>query len=509
MFRLIGLLGGLSGAMDLGTGAPLDESLERCVVAARVARAAGCSPDEVRDAMYVSLLEHVGCTAWSAEGAGTFGDDISVVRASVLADPARPSDLVRTFVPLVSSASGRSRLAVLATALRTARDPTPMVATCEVAVAAAGRLGLGPAVTHGLGHVLASWDGSGHPAVRGTDLPLATRIAQVAGTAALFTGLAGPAAAVSEVRRRAGTQLDPDLAALVSTDLLSFRGDDAPSTRDPLEQVLDLEPDPVRLVDAATLASVARTFGDLADLKSMWLPGHSAAVAALAVAAARAAGLADPERLGLAGHLHDVGRVAVSSRIWSKPGPLSASERDQARLHAHHSERIVSRVPALADVAEVIGRHHERCDGSGYHRGLRAPDLSIAARVLACADAYRSLVEEAPHRGPVSATDAARRLTADARSGRLDPDGVAAVLRAVGEAAPGRASAVAGLTARQLDVLRLLARGLSNREIGTRLGISPRTAEHHVQAIYERIGASTRPAAALFAMEHGLLERNG
>ncbi|WP_418607414.1 HD-GYP domain-containing protein [Georgenia sp. SUBG003] len=391
MIRLLAILGGLSGAMDLGTGAPLDESLLRCVLAARLAGAVGCADQEVRTALHVSLLEHLGCTAASHEATRVFGDDISVVRHSFAADPTRSSDLLRAFVPGVAAASGRGRVRTLVAALRAAGDPGPPRATCEVASDAARRLGLGEDVERALAHVTAAWNGKGYPTVGGEGIPLATRIAHVAGTAVLVALGADAAAAHAELRRRAGTQLDPRLVEACTPELIDgVLG----ATPDPLDVVLDLEPDPVRLVGDGQLHEVARTFGDLVDLKSPRLHGHSAAVAGLAADAAARLRPADPGRLRLAGHLHDVGRIGVPTRIWEKTGPLTRTERDQARLHPYYTERILARTPELADVAAIAGGHHERCDGSGYHRGLRAPDLTVESRILAAADAYRLLVEE-------------------------------------------------------------------------------------------------------------------
>ncbi|TDE89996.1 HD domain-containing protein [Occultella glacieicola] len=502
MFRLLGVLGGLSGAMDLGSGAPLDASLIRCVLAGRLARVLGCGDEEVRTVLYTALLEHLGCTAAAPESVRAFGDDISLVRFNYLADMSRPLDVVRTLVPGVSAAAGRSRIGTLLTVIRTATDVMAPTATCEVARDAARRLGLPGDVDRSLASVTAMWDGRSAPAVAGAEIPLATRITHVADTAALFLGTAGVPAALEQVGARAGRQLDPDLAAALTPDLLEGLDE-----VDPHRAVLDLEPDPVRLIDDAALATVARTLGDLVDLKNPWLHGHSAAVAELAGAAADHLRLPGADRVRLAGHLHDLGRIGVSGRVWAKPGPLSAAERDQARLHLYYSERILSRVPELGDIAALAAQHHERCDGSGYHRGLRSPDLSLAARVVAAADRYRTDVEGRPHRDALPPEAATANLAAHARAGRLDPDAVGAVLRAAGQRETASRTGVAGLTDRQVEVLRLLARGLSNREIADRLHISSRTAEHHVQDIYTRIGASTRPAAALFAMGHGLLER--
>lgn len=494
--------------MDLGTGSPLDESVCRAVVAVRLARTIGCSEDEVRTVLYASLLEHLGCTAASPEAAATFGDDISLVRASQVADTTRAGDLLRTFVPAVSAGSGRSCASTLVAVARHARSTAYPEATCEVARGAAVRLGLGDRVAECLAHVTAAWNGSGYSPAAGAGLPLGTRIMHAAGVAALVALQAGSAAAVVEVRRRSGREIDPDLTDLLEPDLFDGLLDPADGT-DPQALLLDLEPDPVQMVDAARLTEVAHTFGDVVDLKSIWLHGHSGAVAGLAADAARSLGIPDPERIRIAGHLHDIGRIAVSSRIWSKPGALTASERDQARLHPYFTDRILARVASLDDVRTLAAQHHERCDGSGYHRGLRGPELSLGARVLAAADRYRCDVEDRPHRAGLHPDQAADRLTAAARAGRLDGDAVHAVLAAAGHRGAARRTGTAGLTDRQVEVLRLMVRGLSNHQIATRLVISPRTAEHHVQDIYARIGVRTRAGAAVYAMEHGLLERTG
>jgi HD-GYP domain-containing protein (c-di-GMP phosphodiesterase class II) len=510
MFRLLGLLGGLSLATDLGTGVPLEESLKRCVVATRLARAVGCSDAETDDVMYTSLLQHLGCTAYTHEGAQTWGDDIAFVRMAFLTDFADRKDVWRAWLPGLADATGRSRARVMVTALTTGRkgDAEGPPATCEVARDASAWLGLPESVQANLFHALSTWDGTGYPAVAGSAIPVATRIVHVASTAVLFTLHAGLADAVSQVRRRSGRSLDPEL-----TDVLVDRADEVVGDvvdMDAYEEVLRSEPHPQRMVDDDHVEVVARTFGSLADLKSPWLQGHSAAVAELAGTAVRALGLNQHEQtVRVAGHLHDLGRVGVSSRIWDKRGPLTVSEQDQARLHPYHGERILSRTPALAEVARLVGQHHERCDGSGYHRGLAAVQLSMPSRVLAAADEYRGLVEERPHRRAVPATEAASRLRADARAGRLDADAVQAVLEAAGLRRGGRRTRPADLTTRQVEVLRLMAGGLSNREIAQRLVISRRTAEHHVQDIYLKIGASTRAGAALFAMQHGLLDEPG
>jgi HD-GYP domain-containing protein (c-di-GMP phosphodiesterase class II) len=210
--------------------------------------------------------------------------------------------------------------------------------------------------------------------------------------------------------------------------------------------------------------------------------------------------------LEVAGLLHDVGRVAVPDRVWEKPGALSGHEWEQVRLHAYHSERILAGSERLASLAPLVGMHHERLDGAGYHRGCTRAELPMAARTLAAADAWQAMTQPRPHRPALAPEQAERRLLAGARRGALDADAVGAVLAAAGHAAVvPRQELPAGLSAREVEVLGLVAQGCSNAQIAERLVISRRTAEHHVQHIYTKIGVSSRAAAALFAMEHRLL----
>jgi HD-GYP domain-containing protein (c-di-GMP phosphodiesterase class II) len=505
---MLELLGGLSLVTDLGTGSPLEESLKRCVVAARLAKIIGCTDLEVSDVLYTALLQHLGCTAYAHEMARVWGDDVVTTRVNFLSSSGEPKDMWRLWIPGIANATGRSKARVLATTVVTARrmDAEGTAATCEVARGASQGLGLPEPVRVGLANMFAMWNGKGFPSTAGEGIPLAARLMQVALTAVMFASHANIDVAAAEVRRRAGTQLDPNLS-----DLLVEHADELLADLDEIDAyqtVLDIEPEPVRRVEKNQLADVARTFGNLVDLKSPWLHGHSAGVGDLAAAAAGMLGLRDDVgTVRIAGYLHDLGRVGVSSAIWDKAAPLSGIERDQARLHAYHSERILARIPPLTGLAKLVGQHHERCDGSGYHRGSTAAQLSMASRVLACADAYRRLVEDRPYRRALVPARAADRLEAEARAGRLDHDAAAAVIEAAGLRRTGRRSRPADLTERQVEVLRLVSRGLSNAEIADRLVLSRRTVEHHVQDIYLKIGASTRAGAAMFAMQHGLLDQ--
>jgi len=376
-----------------------------------------------------------------------------------------------------------------------------------VAAQTARRLGLSDGVQRGLHEVFEWWNGKGAPqGLEGDDIALVGRVAHVGGTAAEHDVLGGPELAIEAVRRRAGIVFDPAVADVFVTHAVELL--ETASVGDPRQRVLAAEPQPFRIISEARLPDVAAVFGDIADLKTPFTHGHSAGVAQLARAGGEKLGL-DPTalmRLHGAALLHDLGRIGIPDSVWEKPGELTAADWEQIRLHPYHSERILSCSPVLQAMAPIAGMHHERMDGSGYHRGCKAPEMSISARVLAAADALQAMTQSRPHRDALTVDEGAEQIQHDAREGRLDPDAVKAVVDAAGGALQKNAGfRPAGLSDREVEVLRLMAEGLSNREVASRLYISPRTAEHHVQHIYTKIGVSSRAAAALFAMEHGLI----
>ncbi|MFI2431295.1 HD domain-containing phosphohydrolase [Streptomyces sp. NPDC018693] len=507
--RLTELLAALSVATDLGMGQPPEKAVRSCLLATGLARALDLPERQVRDVYLASLLRHLGCTATAAVEARLFGGDELASRSA--AEPADFGDAREMLALTLGTGRGagvhRPRLVTRAVLGNLQHGKTIFRSVCEAASLLAGRLGLGQEVRDCLFQQFERWDGKGEPQGLAKDeIALPARISEVATQAVLFHRSGGPDAAMAALGRRAGGWFDPavvDVFRRHGPALL--RGIDAV---DPWEAVLEAEPAPVRYVTRGELDQVARAFGDMVDLKAPYTLGHSAGVAALADGAARSLGL--PERevedLRRAALLHDLGRVGVSSGIWDRPGPVTRTEREQIRLHPYHTERILACSRVLEPLGRTAGLHHERLDGSGYHHGLPAAGIPVAARILAAADTYQAATQNRPHRPAHSPARAADLLAEEAAAGRLDPDCARAVVAAAGQVPPRlRPSPPAGLTDREVDVLRLLARGLTNREIAGRLVISPRTAEHHVQHIYGKIGHSTRAAAALFAMEHDLV----
>jgi HD-GYP domain-containing protein (c-di-GMP phosphodiesterase class II) len=230
-------------------------------------------------------------------------------------------------------------------------------------------------------------------------------------------------------------------------------------------------------------------------------------VAALAAAAATEAGLSPPEVTDIrrAGHLHDLGRIGVSSDIWERASALAPDQWERVRLHPYLTGRILERVGGLDRVARIAANHHECVDGSGYPRGLASGQLSQADRILAAAVAYESALEPRPYREARTSEEAAKRLRRRAETGQLDEAAVHAVLGAAGHAATKPKRRDDGLTPREVEILLLVARGASNKEIATQLVLSEKTVRNHVERTYAKLGVKNRVGASLYALEAGLV----
>jgi putative nucleotidyltransferase with HDIG domain len=509
--RLADLLAALSVVADLGHGQPPDDAMRACLLATRLAHLLGRGGTECADVYYATLLRYVGCTAYAHEEAALFGgDEIEARAAAGVVDLGVPREALSFWLSGV--ARGRpplQRARIIAAGLPRARHLVKEMAraNCEVGAGMARRLGLGPAVQEALRQVYERWDGRGEPrGLAGEQLALPLRVAQVAAQALIFYGVGGSEAAMTAIRRRAGSALDPAIVAVFLQHGAALLAEVAAA--DAWAAVVDAEPEPCRTIVDAHLDDVARAFADMVDLKLPFTRGHSTGVAELAEAAARGLGLsgADVVIARRAGLLHDLGRLSVPNGIWERPGPLSETDWERVRLHPYHTERILARSVALAPLARPAGMHHERQDGSGYHRQAMGAGIPLTSRLLAAADTYQAMTQERPHRPAATPDAAGAQLRAEAARGQLDGEAVRAVLAAAGHhPARGRTSWPAGLSDREVEVLRLIARGASYKGVARHLVISPRTAAHHVQHIYDKIGVSTRAAAAMYAMEHDLL----
>jgi HD-GYP domain-containing protein (c-di-GMP phosphodiesterase class II) len=505
--RTAELIAALCLATDLGMAFPFEHGLHTTLIAMRLANKLGIDRQSASQTYYACLLSHASCTTEAHVAAEVFGGSLTTNVHPVMYGSQRESltGLLRA-LPDPGSPAPLRTVQTARRLPRAARGMRPaLTAACEVAGMLADQVGAPPSVPGLLAYLTERWDGKGPlRRAKGNQIPLPMRIVHVATDAAFQRLVGGVDHTVRLMGERAGHAFDPQVAACVveaGREILAL-GEGASAW----DEVLALEPPPPLALEPEAIDRALAAMGNFADLISPSLAGHSADVAELAAAAAQHCGI---DAVGVtairrAGLVHDLGRVAVHPRIWQKPGPLSADEWEQVRLHPYQTERVLSRSGFLAALAPIAGVHHERLDGSGYHRGCTGAALPMPARVLAAADAYHAMTEPRPRRQPLAPEQAATTLGQEASSGRLDPDAVAAVLEAAGQRVP-RLERPAGLTEREAEVVGMLAHGLQTKQVARALGISIKTADRHIQNAYGKLGVSSRAAAALFAMEHGLV----
>lgn len=506
--RLAELVAALSLGVDLGFGQPMEHVLRQCVIALRLAERVGLDDAARSSVYYTALLINVGCHSDAHEQAKWFGDDIEVKShkyeykpRSIIGAAASIRMLGRGNPPLHRFRVG------LNFALSGYRDLEGMIARhAQLAGTLADELGLPHSVQEAVGASYEQWDGKGWPGkVSGDAVPIGSRLAQLAEYVEVAHRIGGVSAAALLARKRGGSQFDPQLASLLCRDADEILGGlDSAQTWDAViaaEPSLGVCLSPDRL-DAA-LVGVA----NFVDLKSPYTLGHARGVSELCGAAATQLGLGadDVQTLRRAGLVSGLGRLGISNAIWDKDGPLGAGEWERVRMHPYLTERMLHQSSWLAPLGAIAVQQRERLDGSGYPRGSSGGVISPFGRIIGAADAYQSMTEPRPHRGALSAESAAAELRAEAKAGRMDADAIAAVLAAAGHATTRRKERHAGLTAREVDVLRLLAQGLASKQIAYQLVISPKTARNHIEHIYAKIGASSRVAASLYAMRSGLL----
>jgi HD-GYP domain-containing protein (c-di-GMP phosphodiesterase class II) len=510
--RLAELVGALSLGIDLGFGQPMEHVLRQCLIALRMADALGLDERERATVYYTALLVNVGCHTDAHEQAKWFGDDIALKAAKYDHELRSLRGAASSMRRLGSGHPPLHRFRLgLEFVLSGHREIDDMIAHhAAIAQALGERLDLPTGVLDALGASYERWDGRGWPGdLEGEAVPMAARITAVAEFVEVANRVGGPDAARRLARERRAKQFDPTLSDLVAGEAETIlAGLDDVGTWD---AVIGAEPALAVVLSGERLDAALVAIADFVDLKSPYFLGHARAVSDLAAEAGTRLGLdaAEAHTLRRAGLVHDLGRLGISNAIWDKPGPLGMGEWERVRLHPHLTERMLRNSPGLGPLAAIAVQHAERPDGSGYPRGLTGAAISQPARLLGAADAYQAMREPRPHRPALSGEEAMAALRAEVRDGRRDAEAVEAVLGAAGHRVRRRQEGPGGLTRREVEVLRLLARGLSNKEIARRLVISPKTVANHVEHIYAKIDASTRAAAGLFAMRNGLLPDEG
>ena len=504
----------LAYATDLATGHSRDFALRSCVLAMRFAEVAKLDEQMCRSIFHQALLRFIGCNADTHLLSAAWGDEITLRRELHHIDMGNRAEFVEIFVRAITRKYPGASPEELAEAVKRGLAEAPQVnipilsGHCEVAQRIAERIGLPEEIRENLGQIYERWDGKGLPrGLSGNAVKFPVRVVTMAQDAIALTDNHGFEAVKEMIAKRAGGGYEPELVDLFLTHAEKLMaGLDGPVDR---ETILALEPAPHSMLDEQACDEAYLAIADMIDMRMPFTFGHSRAVASLADAAGKKLGLpaSDIRDVRWAAYTHDIGELAIPVSTWMRAGALTERETDAAHLHPYHGERALASLGGDGKaIAALVQRHHERLDGSGYHRNSRGQDLSPAARVLAAAETFQTAREARPYRPALDDAAAAAKLRSAVRDGKLCADAVEAVLSCAGQparrAAPER---LAGLTPREIEVLRLIAAGDTAKEAARKLEIAPKTADNHIQSLYSKIGVSTRAGAALYALERGLV----
>jgi HD-GYP domain-containing protein (c-di-GMP phosphodiesterase class II) len=511
--RLAEVLAALSLATDLGTGKPMGHAMRACYLGMQIADQMRLSTVKQAELYYGYLLMHSGCTALSLGLTPAIqGDELAAIGDLTLQDDTNLLAMLNWMRKNVSPDAPlpTQALNIIAMLLHSHDVENHARGVCEVAVRVAQRLGMPPGVQEAVQHYLERWDGKGPYRLQGNEIPLSARLLHTALKIEAFTTARGRSEAEAMLIEQRGKIFDPQVVDAFLEVAKNPNLWENLDKQELSELVLDLEPDsPFRNMNVAKLDDVALAVADFVDLKSPLTVGHSRGTARIAEGIARKMGLppAEVATIRQAALVHDLGQIALPGSILLVQGQLSDADMEKLRLHPYYTERILSRVPALAEIASIAGKHHERMDGSGYYRGLSGNELPVGACILAVADEFQERVQAYPAQHKPDPSDVLKAMQPDVGT-LFSPEcfeALAQELGAVSPKPPRRRQWPAGLTDREVEVLRVVATGASNRQIAQELVVSEKTVAHHLEHIYNKIGISSRAAAVFFAMEHDLI----
>jgi HD-GYP domain-containing protein (c-di-GMP phosphodiesterase class II) len=507
--RLSELLGVLSFGVDLGMGQPMEHVLRQCLISLALADQLALGDEEREAVFFGSLVAWVGCHVDAYEQAKWFGDDTALKGEYRLVDfhtaTSRPLFMLRH---LGSGLAWHQRLGLIPSFIGEGKRAAESLLEnhWRASEEFMTRLGFDPIVHDTVEQSFERWDGRGVPKGLKTDeISMTARLVNLADVVEVVQRAGGTDAAISVARERAGTQFDPDVVRLFTSFAHTLFTD--LEALDTWRAVLNAEPGARHVLSGEALDRALEAVADFCDVKSPFTLGHSRAVADLVMGAGALYGLGtvDATTLRRAALVHDLGKLGVPNTIWDKRGPLTPAEQERARLHVYLGERMLASSAALAPLAAIVVQHHERLDGSGYPRHLTGSDITPGGRLLAAADSYRARIEPRLYQERIDVDQAGAEMLTAVRAGHLDADATSAVLAAAGHRPAKRREWPAGLTTREVEILRLVASGQSNKQIAATLTISPKTAGTHVEHIYTKLGVSNRALASLFAARHGLM----
>jgi HD-GYP domain-containing protein (c-di-GMP phosphodiesterase class II)/DNA-binding CsgD family transcriptional regulator len=471
--HLVDAVKALAFVGDLSMGQPVDHSVRAAWIAAQLAAALGYDAEVQRDAGYVSLLRWSGCTANAPEFAEHVGDDVA----------------------------GRNAMLTESSFLPNLAAWAPMMSTihCEVSGDIARTLGMPAAVQHALRNIFESFDGRGTPAgLRGDAIPIEVFLAAAAGDLEIFSRVYGLTRALEQISGKADARYPAALTEQIrlhAADWLHALDQGAAHTA----------PGPAAGSDQLPSAPL-ELIADVIDLKLPWLTGFSRKVADAALQGSARLGMSAEQQQCVyrAGLIHGIGRASVPNAVWDASGPPSESAREQLRLVPYWTSRAAQRLGSLATEAELASFVGERLDGSGYFRGASGAAIAADAQLLAAAEYWVGLQSARPGAPAMSADHASAQLREQAGLGRFAPQIVEALTAPAGTRSAAPLDAAPVLSAREVEVLRRISLGESNKEAARALGISPSTIRAHLENIFRKLDCGTRAAATLKASTMGL-----
>ncbi len=446
-FRLSEILGALSHALDITEGQPEGHCLRCCWIGTHVGKALGLGPRELGDLYFTLLLKDLGCSSNAARICELYlTDDLTFKHDFKTIDGSLGAALRFVFAKTGLESGLSERLRAIVNILRNGGEISrELIETrCHRGADIAAKLGFSEQVQAGIRALDEHFDGSGKPdGLQAGAIPRNANIALLAQVVDVFLSEQGREAAVAEAQAREGAWFDPYLVEAflrVQEDEGFWAG---LAADDLAERIYAMEPAVQEItVDEAYLDDVASAFADVVDAKSPFTANHSSRVTLYADMIAEELGLEPAHRRWLrrAALLHDIGKLAVSNQVLDKPGKLDDREWQVIREHPWHSERILERVSAFADIAPIAGAHHERLDGRGYPYGLKGDEICLETRILTVADVFDALAAERPYRAAMPIAKALEIIEGDVGTA-FDPDCVAALKKGLAKLRPAAGTA--------------------------------------------------------------------
>jgi HD-GYP domain-containing protein (c-di-GMP phosphodiesterase class II) len=408
--RMSDLISALSFALDLTEGQPMGHSIKTCILAMRMAEILGLSVEQRSDIYYATLVKDAGCSSNAARMFEIFGGDERRAKREVKTQDSSQVTIEGLEYLMRNVMPGRSRLERVVALANIAINRKKVTSElfqlrCERGEHIAMRIGLSKATQQAIYSLDEHWDGNGFPhGLAGQEIPLLSRIINVCQTLEVFVALNGPHDAYHVMRERSGIWFDPEMVQAcmqMENEESLWQALEAESFR---ETVMQSEPVGVFLyADEGRVDSVCEAFAEVIDIKSPFTHTHSSRVSAIAVRIAKALGMAekDVKLIERASLLHDIGKLSVPNSVLDKPGKLTAQEWETMRLHPYYTQRILERVEGFKHLAFIASTHHEKLDGTGYYRNLRATQLPLSSRAITVADIFEAMSAKRPYRDPM------------------------------------------------------------------------------------------------------------